>query len=74
MDRKFLGRTDSYTLNLYRGKGYVLDKRFLDLMIWKSLVNHVHGESKILTKPCSIVINAPEPPDMMAIAEAKGLN
>ena len=29
-DREFIGRTDHYTLNLYRGKGYVLDKTFLD--------------------------------------------
>jgi len=34
--REFIGRTDHYTLNLYRGKGYVLDKRFLDQGIWNA--------------------------------------
>ena len=34
LDREFMGCTDNYTLNLYRGKGYVLDRRFLDHMIW----------------------------------------
>ena len=28
-NREFTGRTDNYTLNLYLGKGYVLDRRFL---------------------------------------------
>ena len=55
-DREFSGRTDTYTLDLYRGKGYVLDKRFLDPMIWDSRVNHLHGDSSIATKSCSIVI------------------
>ena len=59
--REFTGRTDNYTLDLYRGKGYVLDRRFLDPMLWDSRVNHLHGESRTTTKPCSIVIKPPQP-------------
>ena len=59
--REFTGRTDNYTLDLYRGKGYVLDKRFLDPMLWDSLVNHLHGDSSTPSKPCFIVITPHEP-------------
>ena len=62
-DRELTGRTDTYTLNLYRAKGYVLDKRFLDPMMWDTQVTHLHGESSVATKPCSIVIKAPKPPN-----------
>ncbi|MCL0044511.1 hypothetical protein M1N24_03150, partial [Dehalococcoidia bacterium] len=31
------GRTDDYTLNLYRGKGFVLDKKYLDPQLWLTL-------------------------------------
>ena len=58
--REFIGRTDHYTLNLYRGKGYVLDKRFLDQGIWNAQVTHLHGDSSIATKSCSIVITPPK--------------
>ena len=51
--REFTGRTDNYTMDRYRGKGYVLDKRFLDPMLWDSLINHVHGASSTPSKPCS---------------------
>ena len=61
VDREFIGRTDNYTLDLYRGKGYVLDKRFLDPMTWDARVNHLHGSSRTTTKPCSIVITPHEP-------------
>ena len=61
LDREFTGRTDNYTLDLYRGKGYVLDKRFQDPRLWDSLVNHIHGASSTTTKPCSIVIKPPQP-------------
>ena len=61
VDREFIGRTDNYTLELYRGKGYVLDRRFLDPMTWDARVNHLHGDSRATTKPCSIVITAHEP-------------
>ncbi|MQF49066.1 hypothetical protein FIM08_04125 [SAR202 cluster bacterium AC-647-N09_OGT_505m] len=59
--REFIGRTDNYTMDLYRGKGYVLDKRFLDPMLWDARVNHVHGASRTPSKPCSIVIKPPQP-------------
>ncbi len=61
VDREFIGRTDNYTLDLYRGKGYVLDKRFLDPRLWGSRVNHVHGASRTPSNPCSIVITPHEP-------------
>ena len=35
--REFKGRTDNYTLDLYRGKGFVLDKKFLDPILWDAL-------------------------------------
>ena len=35
--REFRGRTDDYTLNLYRGKGFVLDKKYLDPQLWHEL-------------------------------------
>ena len=35
--REFRGRTDNYTLALYRGKGFVLDKKFLDAKLWHEL-------------------------------------
>jgi hypothetical protein len=59
--REFTGRTDNYTLDLYRGKGYVLDKRFLDPRLWDSRVNHIHGASRTPSKPCSVVIKSPQP-------------
>ncbi|MCL0044396.1 hypothetical protein M1N24_02560 [Dehalococcoidia bacterium] len=31
------GRTDDYTLNLYRGKGFVLDRKSLDPQLWFQL-------------------------------------
>ena len=36
-ERELRGRTDDYTLNLYRGKGFVLDKKFLDPQLWHKL-------------------------------------
>ena len=36
-DREFKGRTDDYTLNLYRSKGFVLDRKFLDPGLWQEL-------------------------------------
>jgi len=55
-DREFSGRTDTYTLGLYRGKGYVLDRRFFDPSIWDNEITHDHARSKVTVKPCSIVI------------------
>jgi hypothetical protein len=62
-DREFIGRTDHYTLNLYRGKGYVLDERFLDPMMWDHEITHDHAGCKILVKPCLIVIAPPKVPN-----------
>ena len=35
--RELRGRTDDYTLNLYRGKGFVLDRKYLDPQLWQEL-------------------------------------
>ena len=35
--RELRGRTDDYTLNLYRSKGFVLDRKFLDPQLWREL-------------------------------------
>ena len=35
--RELKGRTDDYTLNLYRSKGFVLDKKYLDPQAWHEL-------------------------------------
>ena len=35
--REFRGRTDDYTLGLYRSKGFVLDRKFLDPQLWHEL-------------------------------------
>ena len=36
-ERELQGRTDDYTLTLYRGKGFVLDRKFLDPQLWDEL-------------------------------------
>ena len=36
-ERELRGRTDDYTLNLYRSKGFVLDKKYLDPQLWHEL-------------------------------------
>jgi hypothetical protein len=41
MERELRGRTDDYTLNLYRGKGYVLDRKYLDPQLWNELEHGV---------------------------------
>ena len=58
--REFSGRTDTYTLGLYRGRGYVLDRRFFDPSMWDNEISHDHAGSKITIKPCSIVIAPPK--------------
>ena len=35
--REFEGRSDNYTVDLYRGKGFVLDRKYLDPDLWQSL-------------------------------------
>jgi hypothetical protein len=37
MERELRGRTDDYTLNLNRSKGYVLDRKYLDSQLWFTL-------------------------------------
>jgi len=59
-DREFSGRTDTYTLSLYRGRGYVLDRRFFDSSMWDNEITHDHAGSKVTVKPCSIVIAPPK--------------
>ena len=36
-ERELRGRTDDYTLNLYRAKGFVLDRKYLDPQLWSEL-------------------------------------
>jgi len=60
--REFRGRTDDYTLELYRKKGFVLSKRFLDPELWKGLeyqgftVRHDHIEGNRRSTPCAFII------------------
>jgi len=35
--RELRGRTDDYTLGLYRAKGFVLDRKYLDPQLWNEL-------------------------------------
>ena len=65
--REFSGRTDTYTLGLYRGRGYVLDRRFFDPSMWDNEIRHDHAGSKILVKPCLIVIAPPKVPNTVPI-------
>ena len=36
-ERELKGRTDDYTFNLYRAKGFVLDRKYLDPQLWNEL-------------------------------------
>ena len=36
-EREFTSRTDDYNLDLYRRKGYVLDRKYLDPQLWYEL-------------------------------------
>ena len=40
------GKTDDYTLNLYRSKGYVLDRKYLDPQLWSELEYGTNRSSK----------------------------
>ncbi|MCL0044113.1 hypothetical protein M1N24_01100 [Dehalococcoidia bacterium] len=53
-ERELQGRTDDYTLNLYRSKGFVLDKKFLDPQLW-------HELEYVLPRPTMTV----EPPQLL---------
>ena len=49
--REFKGRTDNYTLDLYRGKGFVLDKKFLDPSLWNALEYGQHQTTLEAAQP-----------------------
>ena len=49
-DRELKGRTDDYTLGLYRSKGFVLDRKFLDPQLWNELEYGVN-RSVVTVKP-----------------------
>ena len=53
-ERELQGRTDDYTLTLYRGKGFVLDRKFLDPQLWDELE---YG-----TKCARMTVEPPLPP------------
>jgi len=36
-EREFISRSDDYNLDLYRRKGYVLDRKYLDPQLWNEL-------------------------------------
>ena len=50
-ERELRGRTDDYTLNLYRGKGFVLDRKFLDPQLWHGLEYGILRPSKTVEPP-----------------------
>ena len=52
-ERELRGRTDDYTLNLYRSKGFVLDRKYLDPQLWEELEYGV-------TRP-ALTVEPPEP-------------
>ena len=60
LDREFTGRTDHYTLDLYRSKGYVLDRRFFDPSMWDNEITHDHAAGNRHAKPCLDVITPPK--------------
>ena len=43
------GRTDDYTLGLYRAKGFVLDRKYLDPQLWEELEYGSNRSSVIVT-------------------------
>ena len=49
--RELRGRTDDYTLNLYRGKGFVLDRKFLDPQLWHELEYGTNGARMTVEPP-----------------------
>ena len=53
-ERELQGRTDDYTLTLYRGKGFVLDRKFLAPQLWDELE---YG-----TKCARMTVEPPLPP------------
>ena len=53
-ERELRGRTDDYTLALYRGKGFVLDRKYLDPQLWDELE---YG-----SKSARMTVEPPRPP------------
>ena len=49
--RELRGRTDDYTLNLYRGKGFVLDRKYLDPQLWHTLEYRVDQPRMTVAPP-----------------------
>ena len=49
--REFQGQSDDYTIDLYRGKGFVLDRKFLDPDQWQHL-EYVIAEKPTEQFPC----------------------
>ena len=50
-ERELQGRTDDYTLTLYRGKGFVLDREFLDPQLWHELEYGTNGARMTVEPP-----------------------
>jgi len=50
MEREFRGRTDDYTLNLNRAKGFVLARKYLDPQLWHEL-EYVLPSPTLAVKP-----------------------
>ena len=50
-ERELQGRTDDYTLTLYRGKGFVLDRKFLDPQLWDELEYGTNGARMTVEPP-----------------------
>ena len=61
-EREFVTQANDYNLNLYRGKGYVLDRKFLDPHAWHELEYGV--------KPPEVDAQKPKPPATIPIATA----
>jgi len=51
IERELRGRTDDYTLNLYRDKGFVLDRKYLDPQLWNELEYGVKRPVVIVVPP-----------------------
>ena len=62
MEREVRGRTDDYTLNLNRSKGYVLDRKCLDPKLWLEL-------EYVITRP-TMAVEQPLPVGKPRLAKA----
>ena len=50
-ERELKGRSDDYTLNLYRSKGFVLDRKYLDPQLWHELEYRVDHPGMTVALP-----------------------